>query len=60
MVAYAKARTMSWLSMLWPEIAQPIKPESVEMLNSKDILKKCHLQKKNFLEATKDGGIWFS
>ncbi len=52
MVAYARARTRSWLSMLWPDIINLDKSEALIDKQSK--------QNKRFLEQAKNGGIWFS
>ncbi len=60
MVAYARARTKSWLSMIWPETVQRVDSASVELKKSKELMEKQAEQKIHFLEATKNGGMWFS
>ncbi len=60
MVSFARARTKSWISRLWPVTVQPNKDEIVEIDISKELLKKQQEQNKCFLEASKNGGMWFS
>ena len=60
MVSFARARTRSWISRLWPVTAQPIKNEVAAMDMSKELIEKQKEQNKCFLEASKNGGIWFS
>ncbi|AAP99684.1 MULTISPECIES: hypothetical protein [Prochlorococcus] len=60
MVAYARSRTRSWLSMLWPVTVQPIENETVELSKSNELIEKHEEQRKSFLEASKNGGMWFS
>ena len=60
MVSFARARTRSWLSRLWPVTVQPIKNETVAMDTSKELIEKQQEQNKYFLEASKNGGMWFS
>ena len=60
MVAYARARTRSWISILWPETVQSIKSETNDLAKSKELVEKHQEQRKNFLEASKNGGMWFS
>jgi len=60
MVSFARARTRSWLSRLWPMTVQPINNETVNPGNSKDLIEKQQEQNKFFLEASKNGGMWFS
>ena len=60
MVAYARARTKSWLSILWATTDETIKRETVDLLKDQELLKKHAEQKKSFLDASKNGGIWFS
>ena len=62
MVSFARARTRSMLSSLWP-----IKAQLISETNEKDVLGKSqeliqkHKEQDNyFLEASKNGGIWFS
>ena len=60
MVSFARARTRSWLSRLWPVTVQPFKNETVELDKSKELIENQQEQNKFFLEASKNGGIWFS
>ncbi len=60
MVSFARARTKSWLSRLWPVTVQPIKNETVAMDMSKELIENQQEQNKCFLEATKNGGMCFS
>ena len=60
MVSFARARTRSWISRLWPVTAQPIKNEAAAMDMSKELIEKQKEQNKCFLEASKNGGMWFS
>ena len=60
MVSFARARTRSWISRLWPVIVQPTKHETVAMDMSKELIEKQQEQNKCFLEASKNGGMWFS
>ena len=57
MVAYARARTRSWISILWPET---VKSDTTDLAKSKELAEKHQEQRKNFLEASKNGGMWFS
>ena len=60
MVSFARARTRSWISRLWPVTVQTVKNEIVAMDMSKELIHKQQEQNKSFLEASKYGGIWFS
>ena len=60
MVSFARARTRSWLSRLWPVTVQPFKNETVELDKSKEHIEKIAEQNMCFLEASKNGGMWFS
>ena len=60
MVSFARARTKSWLSRLLPLTVQPSKNETVAMDMSKELIEKQQEQNKCFLEASKNGGMWFS
>tara|TARA_Y100001968_G_scaffold182331_1_gene166939 strand:- start:187 stop:369 length:183 start_codon:yes stop_codon:yes gene_type:complete len=60
MVSFARARTKSWLSRLWPVTVQPIKNETKGLDNSKELIEKQREQNKYFLDASKNGGLWFS
>tara|TARA_B100001113_G_C20619327_1_gene409705 strand:- start:109 stop:291 length:183 start_codon:yes stop_codon:yes gene_type:complete len=60
MVSFARARTKSLLSRLWPTAEKPLNNQTVESPNSKKLLQDIDQQNKCFLEASKNGGIWFS
>ena len=60
MVSFARARTRSWLSRLWPMTVQPINSETVKPDNSKGLIEKQQEQNNCFFEATKNGGMWLS
>ena len=60
MVSFAGARTRSWLSKLRPLSAQTKKNELNPSYKSKGIIKNHLEQNKCFLEAIKNGGMWFS
>ena len=60
MVAFARARTKSWLIKLWPVKFQSTTNETIELNESKDLIKNIAKQNKCFLEASKNGGMWFS
>jgi len=60
MVSFARARTRSWLSKLWPVTVQSNKNETVAMDMSKKLIENQQVQNKSFLEASKNGGMWFS
>ncbi len=60
MVSFARARTRSLLSRLWPKIAQPLNNQKVELHKSENFIENIDEQNKCFLEASKNGGMWFS
>ena len=60
MVSFARARTRSLLSRLFPMKAQAIKSEKVDLDESKKLYEKISEQNKCFLEASKNGGLWFT
>ena len=60
MVSFARARTRSWISKLWPVTVQPTKDETTTMGTSKELIEKQQEQNKCFIEASKNGGMWFS
>ena len=60
MVSFARARTRSWLSRLWPLAIDPIKAETADLVNSNKLIEKQREQNKCFLEAGKNGGMWLS
>ena len=55
MVSFARARTRSWISRLWPVTVQPTKNETVAMDMSKELIEKQQEQNKCFLEANRNG-----
>ena len=57
MVSFARARTRSLLSRLWPVADKNPRNQTVE---SRKLIKEIKEQNKFFLEASKNGGIWFS
>tara|TARA_Y100001968_G_scaffold217162_1_gene199892 strand:+ start:181 stop:363 length:183 start_codon:yes stop_codon:yes gene_type:complete len=60
MVSFARARTRSLLSRLWAVTAQPINNDIAQLNKSKDLIEKQQEQNNSFLEASKNGGMWFS
>ena len=61
MVAFARARTRSFLAILCPPIQAHSNNENTDNLErSKDLIKKHAEQKMRFLEVSKHGGMWFS
>ena len=60
MVAFARARTRSLLSRLWPASAKKLNNQTVELEKSKYLIEDINNQNKCFLEASKNGGIWLS
>ena len=60
MVSFARARTRSLLSKLWPMTAKLINNQKVEFNKSKDLIEDIEEQDKCFFEASKNGGMWFS
>ena len=60
MVSFARARTRSLLSRLWPVAEKPINNKAIELNKSKKLIKDIAEQNKCFLEASKNGGMWFS
>ena len=60
MVSFARARTRSWLSRLWPMKAKPLNYQTDELRKSKNLIEDIEEQNKCFLEASKNGGMWFS
>ena len=60
MVSFARARTRSLLSKLWPATEKPLNNHSVELRESNKLIDDIEKQNKCFLEASKNGGMWFS
>ena len=60
MVSFARARTRSLLSKLWPATEKPLINHSVELRESNKLIDDIEKQNKCFLEASKNGGMWFS
>ena len=60
MVSFARARTRSLLSRLWPMTAKPLNNQTGELHKSKKLIENIEEQNKFFLEASKNGGMWFS
>ena len=60
MVSFARARTRSLLGKLWPATNQTINNDKAQLVKSKELIEKQQEHNKYFLEATKNGGMWFS
>ena len=60
MVSFARARAKSWLARLWPVTVKSNKNEIAEMDMSKELIEKQQEQNKCFLEASENGGMWFT
>ena len=60
MVSFARARTKSLLSRLWPMKVLLLTNNVTELEKSKELINKQDEQDKRFIEASKNGGIWFS
>ena len=60
MVSFARARTKSLLSRLWPMKVLLLTNNVTELEKSKELIIKQNEQDKRFIEASKNGGIWFS
>ena len=68
MVSFARARTRSLLSKLLPVTEKPLNNHSVELRESNKLIDDMsnkliddiEKQNKCFLEASKNGGMWFS
>tara|TARA_B100000214_G_scaffold167342_1_gene120194 strand:+ start:1793 stop:1975 length:183 start_codon:yes stop_codon:yes gene_type:complete len=60
MVSFARAKTKSFLSRLWPQAEKNLKNQTIESYQSKKVFEDIAEQNKCFLEASKDGGMWFS
>ena len=60
MVSFARARTRSLLSKLWPVTERTLNNQTVESHKSKKLIEDIAEQNKCFLEASKNGGMWFS
>jgi len=60
MVSFARARTRSLLSRLWPVTEKSLNNQTIESHKSKKLIEDIAEQNKCFLEASKNGGMWFS
>ena len=60
MVSFARARTRSLLSKLWPVTEKNLNNKTIESHKSKKLIEDIAEQNKCFLEASKNGGMWFS
>ena len=60
MVSFARARTRSLLSKLWPVTEKNLNNQTIEVHKSKKLIEDIAEQNKCFLEASKNGGMWFS
>jgi len=60
MVSFARERTRSLLSRLWPVKEKTLNNQTVGSHKSKKLFEDIAEQNKCFLEASKNGGMWFS
>tara|TARA_Y100001968_G_C19324344_1_gene700913 strand:+ start:418 stop:600 length:183 start_codon:yes stop_codon:yes gene_type:complete len=60
MVSFARARAKSWLSRLWHVSENRTNDAPTELNRSKTLIEMQQEQNKCFLEASQNGGIWFS
>ena len=60
MVSFARARTKSLLSRLWPMKVLLLTNNVTELEKPKELIIKQNEHDKRFIEASKNGGIWFS
>ena len=60
MVSFARARTRSLLSKLWPVTEKTLNNQTIESHKSKKLIEDIAEQNTCFLEASKNGGMWFS
>ena len=60
MVSFARARTRSLLSKLWPVTEKNLHNQTIESHKSKKLIEDIAEQNNCFLEASKNGGMWFS
>ncbi len=60
MVSFARARTRSWVSKLWPMQVKTRNNSTSDTRASKELVHKQTEQNKCFLEAAKTGGMWLS
>ena len=60
MAAYARARTRSWLSRIWFGVPKDTHNESSRVEHLSEIEEKHNEQKRRFIEAARNGGVWFS
>ena len=60
MVSFARARTRSLLSRLLPMTEKPLNKQKVALHKSENLIEDIEEQNKCFLEASKNGGMWFS
>ena len=60
MVSFARARTKSWVSRLWPISVQSFESKTIQLDDAKELIEKQTRQNKRLLELSKNGGMWFS
>ena len=60
MASFARARTRSLLSRLWPVTEKTLNKQTVKSQKSKKLIEDIAEQNKCFFEASKNGGMWFS
>ncbi len=66
MVSFARARTKSWISRLWPmPMPMPMsfhsfRSNTIQQDEENELIEKQSRHNKRFLELSENGGMWFS
>ena len=60
MVSFARARTTSWLSRLWPMSVHSFKSKTFQLEEENELNEKHSRQNRRFLQSSENGGMWFS
>ncbi len=60
MVSFARARTKSWISRLWPISVQSFESKTIQLDEAKELMEKQTRQNRRLLDLSKNGGMWFS
>ncbi len=60
MVSFARARTKSWLTRLWPSSVHSFQSKTIQLDESSELLENQSRHNKRFLELIKNGGMWSS
>ena len=60
MVSFARARTKSWLTRLWPTSFHSFKSKTIQFDESNDLLENQSKHNQRFLELIQNGGMWSS